>query len=48
MNMYLSSILWFISWPAFIVLSYQVIKFLLKKYEPVLEHVKKKEEHVES
>ncbi|MDX9883316.1 MAG: hypothetical protein RBS73_14740 [Prolixibacteraceae bacterium] len=35
--MYWSSILWFLSWPALIVISYQLVKFAIKKYEAVFE-----------
>lgn len=35
--MYWSSILWFLSWPALIVISYQLVKFVIKKYETVFE-----------
>lgn len=35
--MYWSSIIWFLSWPALIIISYQLVKFAVKKYETVLE-----------
>ncbi len=35
--MYWSSILWYLSWPALIIVSFQLVKFLTKKYEAVLE-----------
>jgi len=35
--MILSGILWFLTWPLIIVVSYQLIKFALKKYEKKLE-----------
>jgi hypothetical protein len=31
--MYLSSILQFLSWPLFILLSYYVIRYLVRRYE---------------
>ena len=31
--MYLSSILWYLSWPAFIVVSYFVIRWVIGKVE---------------
>lgn len=40
--MYWSSILWLLSWPAFVVLSYHLVKFTIRKYEPVLEKPLKK------
>jgi hypothetical protein len=35
--MILSGILWFLTWPIIIMVSYQLIKFALKKYEKKLE-----------
>jgi hypothetical protein len=35
--MILSGILWFLTWPIIIVVSYQLIKFALNKYEKKLE-----------
>ena len=35
--MYWNSIIWFLSWPALIVISYQLIKFAIRKYEAVFE-----------
>lgn len=35
--MYWSSIIWFLTWPALIVISYQLVKFVMKKFEAVLE-----------
>ncbi len=34
--MYWNSILWFASWPLLIVVSYQLIKYLIRKYEDIL------------
>lgn len=34
--MYWSSILWFASWPLLIVVSYQLVKFAIRKYEDIL------------
>ena len=34
--MYWNSILWFASWPLLIVVSYQLIKYLIRKYEGIL------------
>jgi hypothetical protein len=31
--MYFSSIIWFLSWPAFIAVSYFIIRWLIKKAE---------------
>jgi hypothetical protein len=30
---YIESLIWFISWPVLIIVSYQLIKFVLKKLE---------------
>ena len=35
--MYWNSILWFLSWPVIVILSYHLIKYTVKKYEIVLE-----------
>jgi uncharacterized membrane protein YjfL (UPF0719 family) len=35
--MYTSSILWMLSWPVLLIISYQVIKLVVKKYESKLE-----------
>jgi len=35
--MYLSSILWLLTWPLLIFVSYQTIRILLKKYGDKLE-----------
>lgn len=35
--MYWNSILWILSWPVLIFISYQLIKFTIRKYESVLE-----------
>lgn len=40
--MFWSSILWFLSWPTVVVISYQLIKFTVKKYEATLEKPLKK------
>ncbi len=42
--MYWNSILWFLSWPALVVISYQLIKFVVLKYEPILEKPLTKDE----
>jgi len=34
--MYLTSILWLLSWPALIVASYYIIRFALKKFDSQL------------
>ncbi len=31
--MYIDSIFWFLSWPILIIISYQVSKMLIKRYE---------------
>ena len=40
--MYWSSILWFLSWPALVVVSYHLVKFTVLKYESILERPLKK------
>lgn len=40
--MYWSSILWFLSWPAVVVISYQLVKYTVLKYEAILEKPVKK------
>ena len=40
--MYWTSILWFLSWPALVILSYQLAKFTVRKYETILEKPLKK------
>jgi len=40
--MYWSSIFWFISWPVVVIISYQLIKFTIQKYEEVLDKPVKK------
>jgi hypothetical protein len=35
--MYWNEILWILTWPVLIVVSYQTIRFLLKKYEARIE-----------
>jgi hypothetical protein len=40
--MYWSSIFWFISWPVVVIISYQLIKYTVKRYEDVLEKPLKK------
>ena len=40
--MYWSSIFWFLSWPVVVIISYQLIKFTIRKYEPILEKPLKK------
>ncbi len=40
--MYWESIFWFLSWPALVVVSYQLVKYTIKKYEPLLEKPVKK------
>jgi hypothetical protein len=40
--MYWSSILWFLSWPAVVVISYQLVKYTVLKYEDLLEKPMKK------
>jgi hypothetical protein len=35
--MYWNSIIWFLTWPALIVISYQLIKLAMKKLEPVCD-----------
>jgi len=33
MNVYLSQILWLLAWPTLIIISYQLIKIMVKKFE---------------
>jgi hypothetical protein len=40
--MYWSSIFWFLSWPAVVIISYQLIKYTVLKYETILEKPLKK------
>jgi len=40
--MYWSSIIWFLSWPVFVVVAYQLVKFTVTKYETILEKPLKK------
>lgn len=35
--MYTEAILWMLSWPVIIIISYQLIKLAIKKYESKLE-----------
>jgi hypothetical protein len=40
--MYWNSILWFLSWPVLVIISYVLVKFTIRKYEPILEKPVKK------
>jgi hypothetical protein len=40
--MYWSSIFWFLSWPVVVIISYRLIKYTIRKYEPILEKPIKK------
>ncbi len=40
--MYWNSILWFLSWPVLVVISYQLVKYTVFKYEALLEKPLKK------
>jgi len=40
--MYWDSIFWFLSWPALVVVSYQLVKYTIKKYELILDKPVKK------
>jgi len=40
--MYWNSILWFLSWPLLVIVSYQLVKFTIRKYDPILEKPVKK------
>jgi hypothetical protein len=40
--MYWNSILWFLSWPVLVVISYHLIKFTVLKFESVLDKPLKK------
>lgn len=33
MNVYLAQILWLLAWPTLIIVSYQLIKIMVKKFE---------------
>jgi len=43
-NMYTTPILWMLSWPVLIVVSYQLVKLAVKKYESKLEAQEKDSE----
>jgi hypothetical protein len=45
--MYLTSILWFLSWPVLVIISYQLVKYVVLKYESVLEKPVVKKAHHE-
>jgi hypothetical protein len=40
--MYWDSIFLFLSWPALVIISYQLIKYTILKYNPILEKPVKK------
>ena len=40
--MYWNSILWILSWPVLVIISYQLVKFTIGKYESILEKPVKK------
>ncbi len=40
--MYWSSILWFLSWPVVVIISYQLIKYTILKYDLILGKPAKK------
>ena len=40
--MYWNSIFWILSWPVVVIISYHLIKFTIRKYEPILEKPIKK------
>ena len=40
--MYWNSIFWLFSWPVLVVIAYQLVKFTIRKYEPILEKPVKK------
>jgi hypothetical protein len=40
--MYWNSILWFLTWPAVVIISYQLVKYTVLKYETLLEKPLKK------
>lgn len=40
--MYLTSILWLLSWPVLLIAAYHLVKFTILKYEPILEKPVKK------
>lgn len=42
--MYTSSIIWMLTWPVLIVVSYQLIKLVVKKYDQKPESTKNKSE----
>jgi uncharacterized membrane protein YjfL (UPF0719 family) len=39
---YLESVLWLLSWPALIILSYYIVKFVIKKLEAKIDQEEKK------
>jgi len=42
---YLHEILWYVSWPLLIVVSYQAVKFVLKRFEKVEANRVKEEDY---
>ena len=42
---YLHEILWYLSWPLLIVVSYQAVKFVLKKFEKLNANTVKDEDY---
>ncbi|MFA5327250.1 MAG: hypothetical protein WC384_05625 [Prolixibacteraceae bacterium] len=40
--MYWSSIIWLLSWPVLVIVSYHLVKFTILKYESILEKPVKK------
>lgn len=42
--MYTTPILWMLSWPVLIVISYQAVKWAVKKYEARLEEKEESEQ----
>ncbi len=40
--MYWNSILWFLSWPVLVIVSYYLVKYTVLKYEPILDKPIKK------
>lgn len=41
--MYTSPIIWMLTWPVLIIVSYQLIKLVIKKYEKKIEAEEKSE-----
>ncbi len=41
--MYWNSILWFLSWPVLVVITYWLVRFVMRKYATILEEPDEKD-----